>query len=115
MNELKLSDVLRENQELKDRVKELESYIDAHNAKVLSEPPEQDFFFEVNGVKLRLNVQKHGFTLWDDIGKQWILDASTIANSLAFNVGNDHILTDVSVSKINTIFGAEFEISRRQP
>jgi len=45
----------------------------------------------VEPIKLVLEIDELGFTLWVDDGnnKKWIIDASTITQSLTFNVRVD--------------------------
>lgn len=58
---------------------------------------EQHFFFEGNGVQLRLSINDHGFTLWDNTEGQWILDASMLGYSAHLTFGKNDILKGVVI------------------
>jgi hypothetical protein len=60
---------------------------------------EKHFFFEGNGVQLRLSVGEHGFTLWDNTEGQWILDASTLGYTAHVNFGKNDVLKGVTVER----------------
>ena len=60
---------------------------------------EKHFFFEANGLHLRLSVGEHGFNLWDNDNGQWILDASAVGYLAHFAIGNNEVLTGVVLEK----------------
>lgn len=70
---------------------------------------EQHFFFEGNGVQLRLSIGEHGFTLWDNVEGQWILDASTLGYSAHITFGKSDVLKGVVIEP-NKEKSGEYEI-----
>ena len=60
---------------------------------------EQHFFFDANGLHLRLSVGEHGFNLWDNDNGQWILDASEVGYLAHFTIGNNEVLNGVVLEK----------------
>jgi hypothetical protein len=58
---------------------------------------EKHFFFEANGLHLRLSVGEHGFNLWDNDTGQWILDASVVGYMAHFIVGGNDVLRGVAL------------------
>lgn len=57
------------------------------------------FFFEANGLHLRLSVSERGFNLWDNDNGQWLLDASVVGYLAHFIVGGNDYLRGVVLEK----------------
>jgi hypothetical protein len=56
---------------------------------------EKHFFFEAHGMQFRLSISEHGFTLWDNIEGQWILDALVFGYNPHISFGNNSVLKGV--------------------
>ncbi len=74
-------------------------YTDKFNYAEVEVSNEQHFFFEANGLYLRLSVGEHGFNLWDNDSGQWILDASVVGYLAHFAIGDNNVLSSVVLEK----------------
>jgi hypothetical protein len=75
------------------------TWIDKFDYAEVEVSEEQHFFFEANGLRLRLSVGKNGFNLWDDENGQWILDASTIGYLSHIDIGKSDVLRGVTIEQ----------------
>lgn len=71
------------------------TWIDKFDYAEVEVSNERHFFFEANGLHLRLSVGEHGFNLWDNDNGQWILDASIVGYLAHFSVGGNNVLKGV--------------------
>jgi len=60
---------------------------------------ERYYFFEANGLHLRLSVGEHGFNLWDNDRGQWILDASLVGGLAHFIIASNDVLKGAILDK----------------
>jgi hypothetical protein len=75
------------------------TWIDKFDYAEVEVSDEKHFFFEANGLHLRLSVGKNGFNLWDNDSGQWILDASVVGYLAHFIIGSNDVLSSVVLEK----------------
>jgi hypothetical protein len=62
---------------------------------------EANFYFKQN--KFRLHVNDFGFTLWDEVDKRWLIDASCIQIDNRFSVGTPIHFDEIKKTKVKKI------------
>jgi hypothetical protein len=65
--------------------------------------------------KLHLDVTDRGFTLWNDVDKRWIVDASCLNDDLEITIGSHIIKTDEGRNGGGPIFLARSKIRKVKP
>lgn len=76
------------------------TWIDKFDYAEVEVSKEKHFFFEANGLHLRLSVGEHGFNLWDNDNHQWIIDASVIGSLAHFSIGNNDVFSGVILEPV---------------